>query len=112
MTWIPNWYALVLLSLAAWRTFQLLSDDDILDRPRRWVLGLGNDWEKDGDPVPEEYKIDWAKFLICPYCFGFWISIWWYLAWLAWDTGALVLATPLAISALVVAQAKILSREE
>ena len=31
MTWIPNWYALVLLSLASWRTFQLLAWDDIAD---------------------------------------------------------------------------------
>ena len=48
---VPNWYELALLSLAAWRIFHLVSDDDILDRPRRWVLRLDPAWEKEGDPV-------------------------------------------------------------
>ena len=37
---VPGWYELLLLSLAAWRVFHLLAEDDILDRPRRYVTRL------------------------------------------------------------------------
>ena len=89
MNWIPNWYALALLSLASWRTFQLLAWDDIADPLRRRVTRLGNDWNEPGDPVPDDYRYSWAKFIECPYCFGFWISVSWYFAWLiAGDGGS------------------------
>ena len=102
MNWIPNWYALALLSLASWRTFQLLAWDDIADPLRRRVTRLGNDWNEPGDPVPDDYRYSWAKFIECPYCFGFWISVAWYLAWLIAGIGALVLSVPLAISTVLI----------
>lgn len=108
---IPGWYAFILLALAAWRTFQLIADDDILDRPRRWVLRLGNDWVKDGDPVPEAYRAKWAAFITCPYCAGFWIAVAWYVAYLVSDW-TLYAAVPLALSAGVVAGAKLLSTDD
>lgn len=109
---IPSAYSLALLAAAAWRTFQLVADDDILDRPRRWALRLGQGWREEGDPVPDEYRVNWAAFLSCPYCAGFWIAAMWWLAWLAFGDWALLVATPFAISAAVVAGAKLLSREE
>ncbi len=87
MTWdVPTWYALLLLAAAAFRTWWLLAQDTILDRPRaRFVRWL---------PKGEE-------FITCPWCAGFWISILWWLAWVAWPHWTLVIAVPLAISALV-----------
>lgn len=106
----PNWYGLALLALAAWRTFQLLADDDILDRPRRWILRLGNDWEKEGDRVPDEYRAGWGAWLTCPYCAGFWISLVWWGAYQFWPHGTLVAAVVLAINAGVIGASKILGR--
>jgi hypothetical protein len=70
---IPWWW-FVLLSLATYRIYRLLAEDTILDRPRRWLLRLGPDWEEEGDEVPPNYRAEWAVFLTCPYCAGFWIS--------------------------------------
>lgn len=104
---IPNWYELLLLALAAFRVWRLLAEDEILDRPRRFILRLGVEWEKEGDPVPADYRGGWALFLTCYWCMGFWVSV---AAWGAWQIApheTLVLAVPFALSALValVAQA-------
>lgn len=109
---IPEVWPSILLALAAWRTFQLLVNDDILDRPRRWLLRLGNDWEKDGDPVPPEYRVRWALFLTCPYCFGAWVAIAWWVAWEIDDYWTEVISIPFALSAGVIGLSKILSQEE
>jgi hypothetical protein len=94
---IPNWYEALLLALAAWRVFQLLSEDEILERPRRYVTA----------------RLDekWELFLLCPYCAGFWIGVVWWVAWLIWPYETLVVAVPWAISAGVIAAAKVLSSE-
>lgn len=107
---IPNWFELFLLALAAWRSFQLVSDDDILDRPRRWLLRLGDEWEKDGDPVPEDYRLTWGDFITCPYCAGFWISVAWWGAWQLWPHVTLVVAVPFVINAGLIGASKILGR--
>ena len=107
---IPNWYELALLALAAWRIFQLISDDDILDGPRRKLLRLGKEWEKDGDPVPDDYRVEWGTFITCPYCAGFWISLVWWGAWQIWPHATLVVAVPFAINAGVIGASKILGR--
>ena len=98
---VPDWWSFTLLALAAYRTWRLLAEDEILDRPRRWALRLGEDWEKDGDPVPDNYRVDWGLFLMCPWCCGFWISIAWWAAWQATEKWTLVVAVPLALSAVV-----------
>jgi hypothetical protein len=108
----PDPYELVLLALASWRTFQLVADDDVFDRSRRWFLRLGSDWNEEGDPVPDAYRVGWAKFLTCPYCFGFWVSIAWWLAWVAVGDWAVALAVPMSISSLLIGLSKILAREE
>ena len=71
---------LVLLALAAWRVFQLIAVDDILDRPRRYVT----------DRLSEK----WDLFIECPYCAGFWIALAWWAAWQIDRSGTLVAAMP------------------
>jgi hypothetical protein len=72
---LPHWWWFILLSLASWRVFRLLAEDTILDKPRRYILRLGDWQEEDGEQnLPEEYRDEWGIFLTCPYCAGFWIS--------------------------------------
>ena len=97
---IPNWYGLVLLSLAAFRTWRLVSEDTIFERPRRYVTGLPQKW-KAGDSLPKGYREYLAIFIECPWCAGFWISLLWWGAFQLWEHGALVVAVPFAISAAV-----------
>lgn len=105
---IPTWYELVLLALAAYRLWRLLAEDDILDRPRRFVLRLGVEWEKEGDPVPADYRGAWALFLTCYWCMGAWCAIAWWLAWQIAPQETLVVAVPFALSALVALVARAL----
>lgn len=88
MSWrVPDWWAFVLLALAAFRVFRLIAEDAILDRPRDRVTGrLGEKSE---------------LFIVCPWCLGFWIALAWWLAWIPWPHGTLVVATPAALSAIV-----------
>lgn len=108
----PNWWGFFLLGLAAWSTFQLLAHDDIADRPRRWVLRLGRDWQNDSDPVPDNYREKWALFLTCPFCAGFWIAVAWLVAYWIVPGAALPAATLMALRAVVVAGHKTLAKEE
>ena len=108
---IPDWWEAVLLALAAWRVFQLLAFDDILDRPRRYVTRLGSKWEKEGDTIPSEYRIRLASFLTCSYCLGFWIALSWWIAWQVYPHETLVAATPFMLSAALVGAHKILAAE-
>lgn len=95
---VPDWWAAALLVAAAWRTFQLLSADDILSTPRGWVE----------DRLSEK----WRDFLSCPYCFGFWVALGWWAAWQIWAHGTLVVAGALLLSTGVIALAKVLSFDE
>lgn len=108
---VPDWWSTILLSVAAWRTFQLLANDDILDRPRRWLLRLGKEWQKEGDPFPDNYRLGWAQFLTCPYCMGAHVALWWWIAWEIEARWTEIIAAPFVISAGVIAAAKILSDE-
>lgn len=106
---IPDWWAFTLLALAAYRVFRLLSQDDILDRPRSWVLGYRG-W-KEGQPLPGTYRDKAAEFLTCPSCCGFWVSLGWWTAYQLWPHGTTVAAVPLAISAAVIAVAFMLDEQ-
>ena len=100
---VPDWWQAALLALAAWRTFQLVAEDDILNRPRAVIFGwLGNDTPRAGR---------FADFIQCPYCLGFWVALAWWGAWQVWEQGTLVAATPLALSAGVVAVHRLLSED-
>lgn len=98
---VPGPYALVLLAVASYRLWRLLAEDDIVDRPRRWLLGLG-DW-KVGQPAPESYREKLADLLTCPWCLGFWIAVGWWGAWLLEPEWAVFAAVPWALSAGVAA---------
>jgi hypothetical protein len=97
---IPNWFELLVVVLAALRTWRLLAEDDILNRPRRYVTGLGSTW-KEGDPPPKSYRFDLAEFLSCPWCLGAWCGIGWWGAFQLSPHWATLIAVPFAISALV-----------
>ena len=87
MTWaVPNWYALILLALAAYRVFRLLAHDTVLDPVRHRLVRAESKQE---------------EFLQCPFCLGFWISIAWWFAWIFSAHWTLVVAAPFAISAVV-----------
>jgi len=109
---IPDWWAFALLALAAWRIFELIAHDTILDRPRRWALKLGADWEKEGDLVPDGFREKWALFIQCSHCCGFWVGVAWWGAWLIFPHATLVIAVPFALNAVVIALAKILASDE
>lgn len=99
---IPDWYQIALLALAAFRSWRLLAEDDILDRPRRYVTALGSEWRKEGDKLPANYRIKLMEFISCPYCLGAWIGLVWWGAFQFSEHVTLVVATPFAISALIV----------
>jgi hypothetical protein len=104
---IPNWFEFALLSLAAYRVFRLLSEDTVLDRPREYVVGLSG-WQE-GRPTPPGYRVRLAEFLLCSSCFGFWISVAWWLSYQLWEYGTVVAAVPFAISTVVIAVASLLN---
>lgn len=111
MSYVPDWYELLLLGLASWRIFQLLALDAILDQPRRYITRLGKEWEEEGDALPKEYREKWALFINCPYCLGFWITVVWWVAWLIFPHGTLVVAALFALHAVMIAGYKTLSSE-
>lgn len=107
---IPGWYALGLLALAVYRSFRLISEDEVLDRPRGYILNLPVDWHE-GQRVPNGYHNRLADFLICPWCLGFWLSFCWWGAWIIWPHAILLIAAPFAISTLVGSLAHVLHHD-
>ena len=103
---VPDWWEAILLAAAAWRVFYLLGEDDLLDRPRRYVTRLGKAWQNEGDTVPSDYRLRLGKFLQCPNCLGFWVTLAWWGAWEVWPTETLIAAVPFMLSAAVVAAHK------
>jgi hypothetical protein len=101
---IPDWYELILLSLAAWRVFQLIALDDITDGLRRYVTRVSKTTNK----AERETLL---LFIECPYCAGFWIALGWWVAFQIHEFGTLVAAVPFALSAGVIAGARLLSSE-
>jgi Protein of unknown function (DUF1360) len=104
---VPSWYAIALLSLAAYRTFRLLGEDTVLDRPRHWLVRLPADYQY-GDAIPESYRQGLALWLQCPWCAGFWNAAAWFAAWQIWPHGTLVAAALFALSTIVGTAGKLL----
>lgn len=98
--YVPTPFELFLLAAASFRVWRLLAEDDILDRPRGWLLRLPREW-KAGDATPASYKEGWATFLTCPWCMGFWVSLAFYGFWLWEPQWTLAVATVGTISAAV-----------
>lgn len=107
---VPGWWEFALLAAAAWRCFQLIARDDILDRPRAWALGYSG-WSE-GQDLPKSYRAKWSEFIICPYCAGFWIVVVWWIAWQVTEHWTEVVAVPWALSAGLVGLDKILRSED
>lgn len=93
------WVALV-LAAASFRIWRLIAVDTILERPRRHIARLPQNWVE-GQPIPKNYRGGLAEFLLCPWCCGFWISL---AIWGAWEIEPHwieILMMPFAISAAV-----------
>lgn len=89
---MPGTFELVVLILAAYRVWRLLALDELLDPIRDPLLGLkGDDFARPA----------LARFLGCPFCFGFWISLAIYGAWLSAPRPTLYAMAPFAISGAV-----------
>lgn len=106
----PGTWQFILLALAAWRTFALLSYDTVIDGPRNVLCGLPWDW-KEGDTIPRTYRARLGDFIQCPYCLGFWVGCGWWGFWLLTETWSVRLAAPWAISAGVVITQHWLNRD-
>lgn len=92
-------FALLVLALAAYRTWRLLVHDTILEPLRnRLYFPIA-----DGDVEHREYL---ETFFTCPWCFGFWISTSWAIAY-AISPETLWVAYPLALSLAVGLLAKL-----
>lgn len=110
----PDWWAVVLITLAAWRTFHLLAHDDILDRPRRYVTRLSPKWKQEGDATGPDYREGLAKFIQCPFCMGFYCALAWSVAYWVWadmPVNVLWVALPLAVNAGLIGAQRVLSSE-
>jgi hypothetical protein len=97
---VPSWYAATLLALAAYRSFRLLGEDTILDRPRAWLVRLPASYH-DGDAIPAGYRQELAIWLQCPWCAGFWHAACWLAAFEIWPHGTLIAAALFALSTVV-----------
>lgn len=106
----PNWYGLVLLSVAAFRVWRLLSEDTILDKLRNKLLRLGS-WKEEGDVIPLSYRKEWGIFIQCSWCLGWWVGLAWWGGYQFSPHWTLIAAVPFAISAVVGALAHALSPE-
>lgn len=94
---IPEWWAALVMALAVFRVYRLIAEDDIFDRPRDWAL----------DKLKEERLEKLDALITCPWCLGWWLSLFTWLAWLVtpgWTTG---LCFPWALSAAVALIAKL-----
>jgi len=97
---VPSPWTALLLIAAAYRIWRLLSEDVILDWPRRKVVRLPYRWEE-GEVIPPNYRAGLAEFISCPWCLGFHVCWILWLCWVLWPTETTFLSTPLAFSAAV-----------
>lgn len=107
---IPDWWAFLLLALAAFRVYRLIAEDTILDGPRAWALGYRG-WDGKGS-APKGYRAKWGEFITCPWCCGAHVSWMLWLCFLWQPHITLVACTPFALSAVVALTAKNLDRDE
>lgn len=78
---IPPIYEFALIALAAYRAWRLLSEDEILDRPRHRIVRLPMSWQE-GDTIPLKYRDGLATFLSCAWCSGAWVTLVAYVIWM------------------------------
>lgn len=107
---IPDWWTFLLLALAAFRVFRLVSEDTVFDRPRAYLLGYRG-WQE-GEKLPDTYRAKWGEWITCPWCAGFWVSLGFWVAWQMWPHATTVAAVPLAVSAVLALVSKNLDGDE
>lgn len=93
---IPSWLGIFLLVGAAARTYRLIAEDTILDRPRSWLIHLPVGWQE-GDPVPVNYRHWLATWITCPWCAGQWHVLAWWGAFELSPHWATIVAVPAAL---------------
>lgn len=81
MTMIPSIYQFALLALISYRLWRLLAEDEIFERPRRYLVRLPLEWEE-GDSIPNSYRAGLGEFISCPWCLGAWTSLGSYIGWM------------------------------
>lgn len=79
----PTPYVLVLLALAAFRTWKLIGHDDLTEPLRKKLSGKT------------------LELVECPWCLGSWVALAWSLAWALAPDATTYAAVPLAVAALV-----------
>ena len=90
---MPDPFEALLLGIAAWRTWHLVANDDITERPRRYIT-----------------RSKWVKDLVeCPYCLGFWVALAWAVSFAVFPTETVWVALPFALNAVVIVVAWLLS---
>jgi len=103
---VPGGWETLLLALAAYRVTRLIGWDTLTERLRNWLMVRkvvasveGREGESRRVVVMRSPLL--SKLINCPWCLGWWISLAWWAAWIAWPAGTLVAATPFAIAAIV-----------
>lgn len=91
MSNVPGAWETVVLVAAVYRVWRLLAFDTVTEQIRLNVL-----IDHDG-----EWRNRLKDFVECPWCFGFWIAVATWAAWLLWPHAVDVAAVPFAISTAV-----------
>lgn len=107
----PDAWAFLLLAAAIFRTYRLVAADTITARWREYLTGYmdtGHEskrmtppWRR---PNPDHTRATLGQhkgfrtFLACRWCSGWWISVAWWVAWLAFPAATLLIAVPFALS--------------
>lgn len=104
---IPSPWIAVVLALGTYRIVRLIGWDDwpYAVRLRHW-LGGRNERNKGEKVFANDERGTYmhptvAKFISCPWCVGFWLSVIVYLAWRFAPTETLYALAPFALSAAV-----------
>lgn len=115
----PGWWTVVLLALAAFRTYRLAARDTITE-PIRGAVTYPDEEAVTLDHVPVDrirvvgevelpkpLRVYVSTLLRCPWCLGFYSSVGWWLAWSAEPRWTLWIAVPWALSGLLGLAAKL-----
>lgn len=120
---IPDWLPMLVMVLGVCRLVRVAGWDEHpwVERLREWVVGteIQNTGSAnahmglapmEGGSVVVYRRPTVAKFLGCPWCVGFWLSLAVYLAWRGWPTATVTVMAPLSFSELVGLVSKNLDR--
>lgn len=120
----PDWYPLILLSLATFRCYRLVAADSITARWRAWLTGYYDSGVQVGSMAPpwrrpshgEHFRarpsrVGLRTFIACRWCTGWWIGCAWFAAWLWQPSATLTASIPFTVSAVAALVSKNLDAE-